>query len=129
MRIGFTGTRRGMSTLQAFQLRAQLIKLGATEFHHGDCLGADSDAHAVAKELGILIYIHPPSDSKLRAYNKGFKHYFPLPYLECNHAIVDTTELLIAAPSSMTAERRSGTWATVRYAIKQNKPIHLLEVK
>ena len=41
MKIGFTGTRDGMSIRQLVVLRTQFAK-HATEFHHGDCIGADA---------------------------------------------------------------------------------------
>ena len=47
----------------------------------------------------------------------------PLPYLERNRAIVDACDILIACPKGMQEEQRSGTWATVRYARRRDRPI------
>jgi hypothetical protein len=79
MKIGFTGSRNGMSHEQRVSLRAILTFVqhllsspdGAIEFHHGDCVGADSGAHDIAMEAGCYIVIHPPSNDKLRAYCEG----------------------------------------------------------
>lgn len=116
MRIGFTGTRDGMSESQKQALRVALGS--ASEFHHGDCIGADAEADAIARQLGIAVVIHPPTDSSRRAFcvRPGDVVRAPRPFIERNHAIVDESQQLIAAPKSDVEALRSGTWATVRYA-------------
>ena len=123
--VGFTGTQEGMSYEQTNALRQALI--GATELHHGDCIGADAQAHDIAREIGgIRIVIHPPTDPSRRAFKRGDIIREPKPYLERNHDIVDESASLIAAPKSDVEELRSGTWATVRYARKMEKPVKML---
>lgn len=123
MIIGFTGTQIGMSDRQKMSLRRHLVSVGATEFHHGDCIGADADAHWIAIGLGCRIVIHPPEISSKRAFCKWADCELPAkPYLDRNHDIVDCCDKLIAAPKSLEEELRSGTWATVRYAKKAGKP-------
>ena len=51
----------------------------------------------------------------------------PKDYLDRNHDIVDQTDLLIATPKENTEVLRSGTWATIRYAKKINKPTWIIE--
>ena len=116
MRVGFTGTQHGMTDAQAARLNTLLVLYDCTEFHHGDCIGADAQAHDIAQSLPASIVIHPPTDSSKRAFKDGGMLLPRLPYLERNHAIVDTTELLIATPHQSTEVLRSGTWATIRYA-------------
>ena len=53
--VGFTGTQIGMSPLQK-KTFTKLIKFlladnKITSFHHGDCVGADADAHNIVKQL------------------------------------------------------------------------------
>jgi hypothetical protein len=121
MRVGFTGTSEGMSESQRNQLREWLsTHAPITEFHHGDCVGADHEAHQIAIAYDIDIYIHPPENASKRAWCGGAVHIYPTkPYLARNHDIVDLTDVLIVAPKTDTEELRSGTWATYRYAMKQ----------
>jgi hypothetical protein len=122
MKIGFTGTRRGMTTKQLAAVHQYLS--ADVELHHGDCIGADSQMHAIAQTIGCRIILHPPSDTALRAWSQGAHYIFkPLNYIKRNHDIVDISDALIAAPYEVTEKLRgSGTWATIRYARKVNKP-------
>lgn len=122
---GFTGTREGLTTRQSVALRALLGTLTGT-LHHGDCLGADSEAHRLARVLGLSVHIHPPRSSTYRAFEAGNLVHAPLPYLARNHAIVHATSALIAAPRTGQEESRSGTWATVRYARRLGRPIAII---
>lgn len=126
MRIGFTGTREGMSQQQKEQFILKLYELGVTEFHHGDCIGADADAHDIVREFfpGVKIIIHPPDKTKTQAFKSGDFSHSKKPYIERDRDIVDDTEFLIGAPFGQEI-RRSGTWATIRYARKMNK-LHLI---
>ena len=132
--IGFTGTREGMTEYQKDNLRG-LLEAAVTiaredelvVFHHGDCKGADAEAHAIARALSIKIIIHPPVKRIMRAYCEGAAEILPPEdYLERDRCIVDSTIGVIAAPKSDKEELRSGTWYTVRYARKMNKRVHLL---
>ncbi len=125
MKVGITGTRGGATPQQLTELRRALTVMGATEIHHGDCIGADNQAHSVAQYLGLRIVIHPPSVDTKRAWNHGDESREPKPYLVRNYAIVDETECLIALPAGME-QLRSGTWATVRYAKRQGRPVLVL---
>jgi len=44
-------------------------------------------------------------------------------YLERNRYIVDLTDMLIATPNTEYMVLRSGTWSTIRYAIKTKKEV------
>lgn len=135
-RIGFTGTQQGMTTLQIENLRSVLerqYELGAREFHHGDCIGADSQAHAIAVEIGYDVVIHPPRIETKRAFcARGARNKTQVlvlaakDYLDRNHDIVDACNLLIATPATAHEQLRSGTWATVRYARKTRKDVLVL---
>lgn len=130
--MGFTGTRRGMTTKQKLDLQAVFISYLPEEFHHGMARGADTEAQTILGELSLPGYIrsigHPGLGIpilELDCRNLPDVVLTPAPFLERNHHIVDAVDVLIAAPEG--PERlRSGTWATVRYARKKSIPIIFL---
>lgn len=129
--IGFTGTQIGMSEHQKKMLRqiltAAVLQGDPVYFHHGDCKGADAEAHDIALGTGCRIIIHPPIRRIKRAYCQHADEWrTPKEYLDRNHDIVDVSIGMIAAPKSNQEELRSGTWATIRYARKMNKRVILL---
>jgi len=121
-KIGFTGTRRGMTAEQKTALR-NLLQAAGGEFHHGDCVGADAEAHDIAQACGLEPVIHPPTDPKQRAWKAASRILLPLPYLHRNKEIVRETESIIATPSEFDEQHRSGTWSTVRYARKLGRQV------
>lgn len=136
MKIGFTGTQKGMNIYQKelFLSILSAVKDETNSFHHGDCIGADKEAHDLVDARidrwlfkGVIV-IHPPSDSKKRAFCTTTEIYMrkPKPYIERNKDIVNEIDILIACPKSPKEELRSGTWATIRYARKQGKPVFIL---
>lgn len=121
LHIGFTGTRQGMTSPQRAKLTSILQNYSIATakhnwFHHGDCIGADAQAHEIALNIGYLIHICP-SDLLTRAHCKhSTVCEAPQAAILRNHHIVDASHILIACPKSPTECLRSGTWATVRYA-------------
>lgn len=120
MRIGTTGarTKRPEDVCQRF--RELLTEWGATELHHGDCVGWDKQAHDIAVSLGITTVAHPPDNSKMRAFCCADYVRPALPYLERNREIVLSTVKMIAAPDGPEVAR-SGTWSTIRTAKKMGR--------
>jgi hypothetical protein len=126
--IGFTGTQVGMTVNQLRELKTLLLTLLPTDFHHGDCIGADAQAHDLVLEtipIKVFMHIHPPDVRSKRAFKIGDDLWPEKPYLVRNHDIVDATTILIATPKG-PEELRSGTWATIRYARKQKKHIYIV---
>jgi hypothetical protein len=128
MRVGFTGTRQGMSQHQKEQFVLKLHELEVHEFHHGDCIGADADAHDIVREFfpNVKIIIHPPSKTKTQAFKSGDESRIPAPYITRDKAIVNETEYLVGAPHCEEIIR-SGTWTTIRHARKVKKPHTVLD--
>lgn len=125
--FGFTGTRRGMTDAQKAALR-ELLRSGTGHFHHGDCVGADSEAHDIADQCGYAIILHPPSNYKDRAWREVPAHMMrpEKPYMARNQDIVLNTGALIAAPAEHDEQPRGGTWSTVRFARKSGKTVILI---
>ncbi len=128
MIVGFTGTRLGMSQHQKEQFVIKLFELDVHEFHHGDCIGADADAHDVVREFfpTVRIIIHPPEKTRTQAFKTGDEARIPAPYIMRDKDIVRESEYMIGAPHGPEVGR-SGTWTTLRYARKTNKPHTILE--
>lgn len=126
MNIGFTGTQVGMTDKQKAVFTTFRERI--TEFHHGCCIGADYDAHKIVQNNQyVKIILHPPENNIKMAMNIfGHETRKPKPYLIRNHDIVDESELLIATPKENLEQLRSGTWATIRYAIKKGKPVVII---
>jgi len=127
MILGFTGTSRGMTQKQLATVRYLFNELQLHVLHHGDCIGADAQAHRIAMDLQARIVIHPPDDPKKRAFCIGADEVKPtFPYLVRNHHIVDHSRDGIVAVPFRESEVRSGTWATIRYARKAKLKIWLV---
>jgi hypothetical protein len=101
-------------------------------FAHGACIGADVQAHAIAravlgKKLLIAVY---PSTARTRVFELDGSADYIAPVkspLERNIDIVRAgRDLLIAAPLQNEEIRRSGTWSTVRIARRLGVPLLIL---
>lgn len=131
LKVGFTGTREGMTLRQKLMLRVFLSK-HACQFIHGDCLGSDEEGHYISEELNLSIVICPPTDKKYQAFcaeKSSYKQIVrlkPEPYLKRNKTIVAVCNTLCATPATMQEELRSGTWSTVREARRQGKKIFII---
>jgi hypothetical protein len=125
IRIGFTGSRAGMTPAQKRRVDELLRVMKPSEAHHGDCVGCDADFHNLCLGRGVPVVIHPPKNPKQRAYCKGAGRTQPArPYLDRNKDIVNDTTVLIACPKEdhePAPARGQGTWSTVRYARKMGK--------
>jgi hypothetical protein len=131
VRVGFTGTRRGLTIVQQNVLRAELAHLHPQLLVHGACIGADNEADQIAVELGIPRLVYPSTartrilDSVLQA-RAALTILNPLPPLVRDKLIVAASEVVIACPWQYTEQRRSGTWATVRYARAAGRPVIII---
>ena len=126
MKIGFTGTRKGLTEIQKLRLKFYLFEHSSeiVEVHHGDCNGADAEFHKLCEELRLKIIIHPPTNPSNRAFCKS-DHILPEnEYLTRNRHIVDSCDVLLATPKGLSEELRSGTWHAIRYALGK-KPVHV----
>lgn len=124
--VGFTGTQLGMTDYQISQFVEVLKYLEPLTLHQGDCIGADDQANTIARELYIYTICHPPIKNSKRAFTECDEYMEPKDYLERNHDIVDESTVLISTPKGMEEELRSGTWATIRYARRTDKPVIII---
>lgn len=126
MKLGFTGTREGMTEAQRREVAELLQTLNPSEVHHGDCVGADAEV-----DLAAVLFtsarrvIHPPESPTLRAWCLSEDMREPKPYLARNRDIVNETDSILAAPKGKQY-RAAGTWFTIGYAKKQGKPVTIV---
>jgi hypothetical protein len=66
MKLGMTGTRKGMTDAQQRNSQAAHLAFRSELLSHGDCVGADDEAAAIAHGLGVRVVWHPPADEEHR---------------------------------------------------------------
>lgn len=126
MKVGFTGTQRGMTRQQRRVLSWWLDSHDVEEMHHGDCVGADEEMHLLAREHRIPVVTHPPLNESRRAFCRVPGDRPAKEYLSRNRDIVDETDMLVATPATRDEVARSGTWMTIRYAKRRGKPVWVI---
>ncbi len=133
IKVGFTGTRKGMTVRQWRQLVFWLEKVswsgkGIAEVHQGCCVGADAEfVLAVMDRVFCEIHGHPSTIAALTdqwALEMSKVKHPPLPPLERNVDIVDAVDVMLGGVGG-PEKVQSGTWSTLRYTRKQQKPMYL----
>src|SRR5438034_5874789 len=122
IRIGFTGTRDGMTAVQMRAVHDYLVYVRRVsdsedieryEFHHGDCIGSDAQGHVIATVLRYWTVAHPPLNTRFRAWCKAGEIREPKDYLARDWDIAQETGELIATPKDFSPRPRpGGTWTT-----------------
>ena len=122
--IGFTGARVGMTTDQRKLVIQTLKSFNSFTLHHGDCIGADAEAHIIVRSQfkDSEIIVHPPKVDKYRAFCEGDIIHKPQDFTVRDRDIVKDTTILIGTPKSLD-QGKSGTWYTIRYAKRIKKPV------
>jgi hypothetical protein len=125
MRLGFTGTREGMTDVQREGVAEWLRVNRPVVVHHGDCVGADSQFHDSVLLLSTPTWIetHPCDLAKYRANRKADVVHPVKSPKDRNQDIVNVSDCLLAAPRTTSSEPRSGTWQTIRMALKARKTV------
>lgn len=145
-----TGTRRGMTAAQKTRFAEGLKRCldqdqqrnpdpakpeDFTTLVHGDCMGADADAHLIAYEMGLDIWIYPGIDrfgcSPSRAFCGGDVDRVRLMpegrYFPRNQDIVRKGRFLVGFPGKDHVESHgSGTWHALHFARTIAKPMRIV---
>jgi len=96
-----------------------------TSLVHGGAGGVDSEADAIFREVhpGLLrrpIHVYPAHGSR-GTYAEPSYRDIARPPLERDRLVVQDADIMfVLAPSRRPPYRRSGTWATYRYALQAN---------
>lgn len=148
--IGVTGTRGILSPHQkrwlkdelvTLDLSVRLVQLQHPVLHHGDCLGADAFAHELAVQLGWSVVIHPPLNSKYRAYcsiedahARASKILRERKYLARDRLLAARCSIILGLPGLPRGEHvtragnvkiMSGTWYTLEQAMDLGKEVKI----
>jgi hypothetical protein len=129
MKVGFTGTRHGLTPAQGGALaRTVRDTEGMTEFHQGCCVGADTEAtgHVRHHLPGVVVHGRPgdlPQFTHSTAVAMSAVVHPARPNLARNQDIVDAADALFARPETFNERLKSGTWSTARRARKKGIPI------
>lgn len=132
--VGFTGTLFGMTPEQLVSVMREFGRINESKLinhhrhivlHHGDAVGADSDAHTLGRMMGWEIHKHPALDmGDKSAHNVPFDFFSdPRPPLSRNRDIVRASSMIVAASGWDHEVLRSGEWATIRYAESYRIPV------
>lgn len=134
MTVGFTGTRSGMSDKQKKEVIDYLCDIA--DFNsidavlHGGCIGADQDFHEICGG-DVIREVYPGYSAKDKdslVYRGTFEDasivHEPQTHFKRNRDIVDRCDILIATPYNNV--KRGGTWYTIDYAKKTDKPVIIL---
>jgi hypothetical protein len=130
--LGFTGSSRIITGEQIDAVEQYMVLVQPDALTHGDCIIADAIAHKRFRRLfpGRMITVWPPVNPGLRAFcgadDPHCEIMTPRPYLERDQRIAQECDKLLAVPNAAGEVRRSGTWATVRYAISEGKPVTII---
>jgi hypothetical protein len=133
IRIGYPGSRHGMTTPQMLAVHGYLNHTLLVndwdglliEFHHGDCIGGDAQAHVIATVTGCRTVAHPPLNPSKRAWCQADEIRPPDGYLRRYWAIASETGELLATPESPVPDVHSGTWIIAMYAVQLGHPARL----
>ena len=123
----FSGTRQGMTDRQRASVEFWFSQKPRAILHHGRCVGADHQAHAIVKARDWLVCGHPPKHTVWMCQCEACQMCDvlrpPTSYLVRNNALVAASDELLAAPRNYEMQvRGSGTWQAVRTAIRLGKP-------
>lgn len=132
VKVGFTGTRRGMTPMQAAAVSGILLRISTLcynkpQFHHGACIGADEEAARIAKNAGFATIAHPGDDPRFRTEFVSDWTLEEKDNILRNKNIVKLVDSMIATPSGTDEIRRgSGTWQVIGYTRMLYKPLYFV---
>lgn len=129
--LGFTGTQHGLTWAQRRALREVIRLLKDRRGYrvvglHGDCVGGDADFDSFCWEASAQTECRPCTIESKRAYTRATAIAPPMPPLERNREIVADADMMVACPKEQEMILRSGTWATIRAALKAKKPLLII---
>lgn len=130
--IGLTGNREFPTQEQVTIFCSLLNTLtgNTVTFHHGGCIGSDETMHHLIHHYypNCIIHLYPSTFKDMWGIQPDEADWSqePKKALERDLDIVNASEILIALSPTEEEILRSGTWATLRYMKKANKPFIII---
>ncbi|MBK9497244.1 MAG: hypothetical protein IPO08_22550 [Xanthomonadales bacterium] len=128
--VAFSGIRQGGTAGQRDLLRIWLSTVGPRLLHNGAAVGADDVCLELAVQLGIPFELWPSTVVSQSVITRWAPHaavvHPKAEPLVRNRFMVDRADRLIACTLSLEPVQRSGTWSTVRYALKMRVPVLMI---
>lgn len=111
--LGFSGTRLGMNDFQKDFVR-NLLSGKTGKAHHGLCIGADAELHAILRGFQDKWRIigHPPQKTQYKADLVCDELWPEKSYFDRNRDIAHSCNVFIACPKDASEE--GGTWNTIK---------------
>ena len=124
--VGFTGSQGGMTKAQR-KIVKKFLDTEPLTVHHGKCIGSDAQFHTLARPRVREIVVHPCNITSKQANITDYDRTLPVkPPLVRNKFMVSRIEVLLATPKEDHEVLRSGTWATIRAALKLWKTVIII---
>lgn len=122
--LSFTGSKNGRAPqAQRDAIKRVIERLDPIRGVHGDCVGRDEDFNDEMLAFKASVHARPCDITSHRAFCHGLAvSHEPERPLDRNKKIVDDSDVLLAAPEGPEVVR-SGTWSTIRYALKRGKHV------
>jgi hypothetical protein len=106
-------------------LKRALSRPSVTGIVHGDCVGADAEADAIAAELGLLRYAYPSNRYRYRAHRDRDGCVFlaePAPPLRRNAWVIRDGGACVGLPRPGSR----GTWHAIEIAVDLGRSLLVL---
>jgi hypothetical protein len=136
MKVGFTGTRNGMTPAQRATFSQLVLDLKPTTFIHGACTGSDEEAVYIVADLreeGCHIRARPGKNSagntdlqSADAVNISDEAAPVETHFARNRKIVADCDVLIATPMHMQRQPHGGTEYTIACGLKAGKRVLII---
>lgn len=132
IKIGFTGPRDGMfspqdaAVVHLIETWTRILPPALLSGLHGDCVGGDARFDAILERFGVNTFCRPCTWEKFRARTRAEVIAEPVAPMVRNRAIVADVAVMIACPPTERKVPHSGTWATIGFTRRVEKPLALV---
>ena len=135
MRVGFVGGFKDFVEEQKETFSHLIKELNPEEYHHGDLVGSEKEAHDIVRLLlpSCKIHIHPSVRDNKRAFCKGDVMHIEMDYVPRDLDLLEDIQLLIVCHMLVTNKSRlmrsTGPNAMISHAKEQGIDLLIIDTK